>query len=60
MNAVRFEVEALRDLARRCRELAARMRVSRRKSQFLELAEGYESRAAELEKRGELPNTPVC
>lgn len=57
MNAVRFEVEALRDLARRTRDLANRTRGRHRKDQLLALAAKYESKADEIERSGKLPET---
>lgn len=51
-TAIEYEVQALRELARRARTLAEKMTVPFRKAQYLALAEEYEARADEIEKRG--------
>ena len=58
MNAVQYEVEALRDLAKRTRDLAGRTRARHRKDQLLALAEKYEAKADEIERSGKLPSQP--
>ncbi len=57
MNAVRYEVEALRDLAKRARDLASRTKTVYRRDQLRSLANHYEAKAAEIERTGNLPET---
>ncbi len=57
MNAVQYEVEALRDLAKRARDLADRATVPHRRDQLRALAEEYDANADHIERTGKLPET---
>lgn len=51
MSTPTRELPTLRDLAERCREMAARARKAQQRSYLLALAESYEKKAAELQRR---------
>ena len=51
MSTSTSELPSLHDLAERCREMAARARKAQQRNYLLALAESYEEKAAELERR---------
>jgi hypothetical protein len=51
MSTSTGELPSLRDLAERCREMAARARKAQQRNYLLALAESYEEKAAELARR---------
>ena len=51
MSTSTSELPSLHDLAERCREMAARARKAQQRNYLLALAESYDAKAAELERR---------
>lgn len=51
MSTSTREMPTLRDLAERCREMAARARKAQQRRYLLSLAESYEAKAVELQRR---------
>ena len=51
MSTSTSELPTLHDLAERCREMAARARKAQQRNYLLALAESYEEKAAELQRR---------